>query len=130
MGFRPIPAVPGLFPGAGDWVAAVLSLYIVFESARLGTPARLLVRMGGNILVEALIGTIPLLGDLFDFAWQANTRNLALIERHYGSGRVLPGEPRSMQQIGLVVVAIAFVVLAAVAGLAVLVFRLLNRLTQ
>src|SRR5687767_11533121 len=62
----------GLLPGAGDWIGAVLSLYVVFESARLGAPAHLLLRMGGNILVEALIGTVPLIGDLFDFAWQAN----------------------------------------------------------
>jgi hypothetical protein len=120
----------GLFPGAGDWIAAVLSLYIVYESARLGAPAQLLMRMGGNILVEALIGTIPLLGDLFDFAWQANTRNLALIERHYGSGRVPLEEPRSMRQIGIVVAVICAVVLAVIAGLAVLFVRVLNRLTQ
>jgi hypothetical protein len=61
----------GLFPGAGDWIGAVLSLYVVYESARLGAPAHLLARMGGNILVEALVGTVPILGDLFDFAWQA-----------------------------------------------------------
>ena len=92
----------GLLPGAGDWIGAVLSLYVVYESARLGAPARLLARMGGNIIVEALIGTIPLVGDLFDFAWQANTRNLALIEDHHRTGLPRDGlKPRSMSKIWL-----------------------------
>src|SRR5690606_6776212 len=75
----------GVIPGLGDWIGAVMSLYVVYESARLGAPARTLARMGGNILVETLVGSIPVLGDVFDAAWQANTRNLALIERHYSS---------------------------------------------
>ena len=125
-----IDPILGLIPGAGDWIAAILSLYIVYESARLGAPSSMLMRMGGNILVEAIIGTVPLLGDLFDFAWQANTRNLALIERHYGDGLKRVGEPRSMRQIGIIVVIIALVVLAFVTALAVLFIRVLDSLMQ
>jgi hypothetical protein len=119
----------GILPGVGDWIAAVLSLYIVYESARLGAPVRTLMRMGGNILVEAIVGAVPLLGDLFDFAWQANTRNLALIERHYHSGKPLR-QPRSMRQIGLVAAAICVVVLGVVTALAILLVRGLDALIQ
>ena len=123
-----IDPILGLVPGVGDWVAAMLSLYIIYESARLGASGRVLMRMGGNVLVEALIGTIPLLGDLFDFAWQANTRNLALIEREYGEGLKRVGPPRSMRKIGLIVALIFVVVLAVMVGLSVLFVKLLNSL--
>jgi hypothetical protein len=121
----------GLLPGAGDWIGAVLSLYVVYESARLGAPARLLARMGGNILVDVLIGTIPLVGDLFDFAWQANSRNLALIENHYRAG--LPRDrlkPRSMSKIWLMLTLVCVVVLVVVTALVFLVVKTLDSIVQ
>jgi hypothetical protein len=125
-----IDPILGLIPGAGDWITAVLSLYIVYESARLGAPGSMLMRMGGNVLVEAVFGAVPLLGDLFDFAWQANTRNLALLERHYGDGLKRVGEPRSMRQIWIIVAIIGLIVLSLVTALAVLVIRVLDSLMQ
>lgn len=65
----------GLIPGAGDVVGAVLSLWVVAEAARLGAPRALIWRMLGNVAVEAVVGIIPLVGDLFDFVWKANSRN-------------------------------------------------------
>lgn len=120
----------GLLPGAGDWLGAVLSLYVVYESARLGAPAHLLARMGGNILVEAVVGMVPFIGDLFDFAWKANTRNLSLIERHYHTRAQHASEPRSMRQIWLMVALICFVVLVFVAGLVFLFATVLERLLK
>ena len=72
----------GLFPGGGDLLAGLLSAYIVIEAARLGTPAASLTRMVFNILLEVLVGTVPMLGDLFDVAWKANAQNVALLEAH------------------------------------------------
>ena len=118
----------GILPGAGDWIGAVLSLYVVYESARLGAPARLLARMGGNILLEALIGTVPILGDLFDFAWQANSRNFALIENYHTTADSTRLKPRSMTAIWAMLALVCFVVLAVVAGLVLLVAKLLNSL--
>ena len=69
-------------PGLGDVAGAALSGYIVTIAARLGAPGFVLVRMLGNVAIDLAIGSIPLLGDLFDFGWKANTRNLALIERY------------------------------------------------
>lgn len=71
----------GLVPGLGDVAGAVLSGYIITIGARLGAPPLVLIRMIGNVAIDMAIGSIPLLGDLFDFGWKANTRNLALIER-------------------------------------------------
>ncbi len=77
-----IDAIIGLVPGLGDLAAGALSLYIIAESARLGVPRSLLARMGWNVAVDTLVGEVPILGDLFDVAWKANMRNLALLEEH------------------------------------------------
>lgn len=74
--------VLGLLPGAGDFIGTVLSAYIVFEAARLGLPREALGRMVFNILLESAVGTVPVLGDWFDFAWKANVRNMELLETH------------------------------------------------
>ncbi len=114
----------GLFPGIGDWLGAVLSLYVLYEAARLGLPLRVLGRIAANITVEALLGAIPILGDLFDFAWQANMRNLRLVERHYQPGL----RPRSLRQIAWALILFALLLLTllglAIAGL----FQLLGSL--
>ena len=72
----------GLLPGGGDLVTGFLSIYIVFEAAKMGLPAQTLGRMGCNILVDVLSGMVPVLGDLFDVGWKANSQNVALIEKH------------------------------------------------
>lgn len=73
-------ALVGLAPGIGDVVMGLASLYIVYEARAMGAPNALLGRMLTNVLVEVLGGTVPLLGDLFDVAFKANLRNIALIE--------------------------------------------------
>ena len=72
----------GLVPGLGDAAGALLGGAILLEAVRSRAAHYTLLRMSGNIALDALIGAIPLLGDLFDFGWKANTRNLQLLERH------------------------------------------------
>jgi hypothetical protein len=72
----------GLIPGLGDVIGAIFSTVIVYQAARLGAPRSTLIRMLANIAVDTLVGEIPLLGDLFDFGWKSNTRNIALLEQH------------------------------------------------
>jgi len=71
-----------LVPGIGDAIGAVISAYIVNEARSLGAPRSVLMRMTGNILIEAIVGSIPFAGDIFDAAYKANMRNLALLERY------------------------------------------------
>ncbi len=70
----------GFLPGVGDWLPLVVSLDLLFSAARLGAGGWVLARMLGNIALDALVGTVPLAGDLFDLGWKANRRNLALLE--------------------------------------------------
>jgi hypothetical protein len=62
-----------------------LSAYILLEALQLGAPKTLLLRMVGNITLEMLVGAIPILGDLFDFAWKANRKNANLLDAYLRS---------------------------------------------
>jgi hypothetical protein len=78
-----IDPIIGLLPGIGDFVAMSISFYLVYEAARLGLPTMVLIRMSTNVLIETLVGEIPILGDIFDAVWKANMRNARLVEKHY-----------------------------------------------
>ncbi len=77
-----IDPIIGLLPGGGDMVSAGLSIYIVWEAARMGLPRATVSRMVSNLVLDALLGTLPFLGDFFDATWKANTKNIALLEAH------------------------------------------------
>ena len=69
----------------GDVIGGAVSLYIVAEAANLGVPYTTLVRMIGNVAVDVGIGSVPVLGVLFDAMWKANERNLSLVEEYVES---------------------------------------------
>jgi hypothetical protein len=75
-------SVIGLAPGVGDALSMALAAYIVYEADRLGVPANKLWRMLGNVVIDGLVGAVPVLGDIFDVAFKANIRNLRIIEEH------------------------------------------------
>lgn len=77
-----VDALIGLVPGVGDALGALLSAFIINEARSLGAPGSVLARMIGNVLIETVIGAIPFAGDVFDAAYKANTRNLALLARY------------------------------------------------
>ncbi|MBD3242312.1 MAG: DUF4112 domain-containing protein [Chitinivibrionales bacterium] len=77
----------GLIPGLGDTVGAAVSSIIVVHAAMHGVPLWILGRMVLNVAVEWAVGLIPLMGDLFDFAWKANTKNIRLLLRYLDDPR-------------------------------------------
>ena len=86
-GFRVgLDGIIGLIPGIGDLAGAVLSSYIVVEAARLKVPFRVLARMAMNILIELVVGIVPIVGDMFDFAFKANLRNARLLNEYLSKG--------------------------------------------
>lgn len=74
-------AVIGLLPVGGSLVMGLVSLYIVFEAWRMRLPTAVLLRMVGNIAIETLVDTVPVAGNIFDAAFKANLRNVALMEQ-------------------------------------------------
>jgi hypothetical protein len=71
----------GLIPGLGDAAGATLSAGIFAEGVRSGASRATLLRMAANIVLDLLVGAIPILGDVFDVVMKANLRNVALLER-------------------------------------------------
>ncbi len=74
--------VLGLIPGLGDLIATAVSAYMIVLAARFGLPRGILAQMVFNIGLEAVVGTVPLVGDLFDAFYKSNVRNLKLLEAH------------------------------------------------
>ena len=77
----------GLIPGVGDAAGALLSAYILYEAMRLGAPGTVLLRMIANIGIDTLGGVMPVVGDIFDFAWKANKKNAALLHAYCAAQR-------------------------------------------
>lgn len=81
----------GLIPGVGDAAGLIVSAYVPIEAWRQGAPGRLIGKMLGIIAVDALAGTVPVVGDVFDVAYRANRRNVDLlvewIDAHDGDAR-------------------------------------------
>ena len=74
-----LDALVGLIPGLGDTATTAVSFYILAAGVRYRVPKVTLLRMALNIAVDYLLGAVPVLGDLFDFAWKSNQKNVALL---------------------------------------------------
>ena len=112
----------GLVPGLGDLAGAVLSGYIVLAGIRMGVSHAGVLRMLGNIAIDTFVGSVPIVGDLFDAGWKSNNRNVALIERHMADPRGTRSANRFVI-LGVVVVLLLF--LSAGIALTTLVVRFL-----
>lgn len=75
-----LDALFGLIPGVGDAATTLVSLYIMALASRCGIPRVTVARMGLNVAVDMLLGSLPLVGDVFDVWWKANQRNAALLQ--------------------------------------------------
>jgi Domain of unknown function (DUF4112) len=71
-----------LIPVGGSAVAAIMGSYIAWEARNLGMPKSTIIRMAGNIGVDALLGAIPFIGAVPDFFFRSNTRNVKIIKRY------------------------------------------------
>ncbi len=82
-----LDALLGLFPLGGDVLTGLVQVGLVLVALKhYRVPSHVAARMLGNVLLDVAVGAVPLLGDLFDVAFKANTRNLKLLEP-YGHGR-------------------------------------------
>ena len=90
-----LDAIVGLVPALGDVLTALMGSYLIWEARNLGLPKWKLVRMAGNIAFDTAIGFVPVAGDLFDFLFRSNSKNLKIIkkhlDKHHPATRVIEG---------------------------------------
>lgn len=76
-----------LIPFAGNGITVIISFMLVILMSRYGVSGKVVIKMIGNIAIDGLIGAIPIIGNLFDFYYKSNTRNIKLLSDHYGEGK-------------------------------------------
>ncbi|MEO6818073.1 MAG: DUF4112 domain-containing protein [Edaphobacter sp.] len=74
-----LDGIVGFIPGIGDLIGGFASCVIIVAAWMRGVPYVTVARMVANVGIEVVVGTIPILGDMFDIAWRANRRNYALL---------------------------------------------------
>lgn len=77
----------GLFPVAGDLGTMLISLSLIYTMYQNGASGKLVAKMILNVLVDALFGSIPVLGAFFDVYYKANNRNVKLLRQYYDEGK-------------------------------------------
>ena len=82
-----LDAILGLIPIAGEILSFSISGIMLLAMARHGVSGRVIIMMIGNILIDAIIGAIPILGTLFNIGYKANVRNMNLLQDHYEEGK-------------------------------------------
>src|SRR5919107_324742 len=86
-----LDALVGLIPGVGDFATTAVSLYILAAGVRYRVPKVTLLRMAANVGVDYVLGSIPVVGDIFDAAWKSNQKNVELLRQR---ASVSPEEAR------------------------------------
>ncbi|HVT04344.1 MAG TPA: DUF4112 domain-containing protein [Thermoanaerobaculia bacterium] len=103
-----LDAALGLIPGVGDAVGAFMSSWILFGALRHRVPLPKFLRMLFNVILDFALGSIPVVGDFFDFMFEENMANVEILIRHRDRSR----PPRSWRRIGFGVAAVLLVLAA------------------
>lgn len=109
-----VDAVVGLLPGVGDAAGLALSTMVIVQAVRLGARGSTVARMVLNVALDTVVGAVPVLGSVFDFAFKANNRNVALLQRHELDPHATAVESRAAVRRTLIGVAVAVVLTFAV----------------
>jgi hypothetical protein len=121
FGFDPLI---GLLAGYGDAAAAVTSLFLLFRSLRYGVPQIVIAQMAWNIILNATVGAVPIVGDAFSFWFKSNERNYELLRKHAGGKATPVNWPFVVGIAAAIAIVLLFTVLASLAYLSTVVFLL------
>lgn len=104
-----LDALVGLIPGFGDTATSLVSFYILVSAVRYRVPKVTLLRMGLNIAIDYLVGSFPLVGDIFDAWWKSNQMNLALLSKRatVSASEARQGELSDWLFVGLIILLLA-----------------------
>jgi hypothetical protein len=126
-----LDALIGLVPGLGDTSTALVSFYVLAAAVRRGVPKITLLRMGLNIAIDYLFGSLPVVGDFADAWWKSNQKNIALLRQR---ATVSPEEAREGSAsdwvfVGGIILGLTALALASAAVSLYLLTRLVEALT-
>lgn len=110
-----------LFPVVGDLVSYIISGVLINTMYRKGASQKLVVKMVINATIDLIIGSIPLLGSIFDVFYKSNTKNVQLLKEYYEEGKH-QGSGK-----GLITLALA-IVFIIIAGLVFLIWVVIAEL--
>ncbi len=93
LGFRfGLDPIIGVIPIVGDFIGLGLSVYLLWIAHNADVPAHILTKMWRNVILDFILGLIPGVGDVADFFFKANSKNIELLEREMVMGNVVQGE--------------------------------------
>src|SRR4030095_3874848 len=120
-----LDSISGLIPAFGDTSTSLVSLYILASAVRYRVPKITLLRMGLNIAIDYAVGSLPVVGDLFDAWWKSNRMNLDLLKRRaqVSATEAKKGRASDWLFVGLIILGL---ILLALGSAAVSVFLLVK----
>jgi hypothetical protein len=112
-----LDAIVGLIPGFGDTATSLVSFYILASAVRYRVPKVTLLRMGMNIGIDYLVGSLPLVGDLFDAWWKSNQMNVELLSKRatVSASDARKGKLSDWLFVGLIILVLAGLAIGAAA---------------
>jgi hypothetical protein len=126
-----LDALVGLIPGIGDTATSLVSFYILAAGVRYRVSKVTLLRMGLNIAIDYVLGTIPVVGDLFDFVWKSNEMNVALLRKRatVSAAEAKKGRTSDWIFVGVIILLLVGLLLGTVILSVYLLSRFFNYLT-
>ena len=127
-----LDALVGLIPGFGDTATSLASFYILASAVRYRVPKITMLRMGLNIGIDYVVGSLPLVGDLFDAWWKSNQKNIALLQKRatVSAEEARSGKLSDWLFVGVIILLLAGLALAAAALSVYLMVVILRQLSQ
>jgi hypothetical protein len=112
-----LDAIVGLIPGFGDTATSLVSFYILAAAVRHQVPKVTLMRMGLNLGIDYVLGSLPLVGDIFDAWWKSNQKNVELLRQRatVSTSEARKGTLSDWLFVVLIMVALAGIAIAAAA---------------
>ena len=108
----------GLLPVVGDAVGVAISAYVLAVAARSGVPRATVARVAFVLWLDAVVGSVPVVGDLFDAYWKANLRATHLLEARLAVPLCVAADRRYLRRLAVVAVALTLAVVAVLVALA------------
>ncbi|MGH9906263.1 MAG: DUF4112 domain-containing protein, partial [Pyrinomonadaceae bacterium] len=110
-----LDAIAGFIPGVGDTATSLVSFYILAAAVRYQVPKITLLRMGMNLGIDYVLGSLPLVGDLFDAWWKSNQRNIELLRQRatVSAAEAREGRVSDWLFVGLIILVLASMAVGA-----------------